>query len=267
MSTLVKCPRCGNENFPGLRFCSKCDARLDGELRPLPDWVPNASRTGVERTQTGLLLVIVALVLGPVPYLMYLGFITGIIGAVMVILGRNHFTVRHSYFVKISVGLYFLGFAIIFVAALIFGFVLIQVFLGVGSRGMNVQSVIELFNGLLITGVISAVVVGIAYVLFTYALQDSSGRLLLYVSFAAYLATSVLTSYIVSSQVASAASQSFATGTFDPSPITALRSQLQYLGLLGLIPAGLFSVSYYRVYSRIRKRELPQPTTQLGPGT
>jgi hypothetical protein len=205
--------------------------------------------------------MILGLILGPIPYVMYIGTISAIIGGIMVILGRNNFGGSHSNFVIGSVVLYCLGSVILFADYFVFGLSLFQVALRGETQAVLTKSLIDAFNGLLVGIVASIVVIAVAYVLFTYALQDPSGRLLLYVAFVVQLAFGILDAYILSGQIASAVSQSFQGGSYDPSPITSLQSQLQYQQLLELIPAGLFAIAYYRVYSRISKGEIPQPIT------
>ena len=123
------------------------------------------------------------------------------------------------------------------------------------------QALVSEFDDLIISILIGGAVMGMAYVIFTYALQDSAGRVLLYIAFATQLAVAVLVAYIVGPQVAGAVAQSFSTGTFDPSPLRDLQAQLQVLRLIGLIPAVIFAVAYYKAYSRITKGEVPPPAT------
>lgn len=211
--------------------------------------------------------MIVGLILGPIPYVIYIGSIIVIIGGIMVILGRNSFGTSHSKKVIASIAAYCLGLVISFATGILLALSIVQDVLGGGGQATLAQSLTDAFNVLLVGALIGGMAIAVAYVLLTLALQDSLGRYLLYSAFAANLAVVVLVTYIVSGQVASAVSQSFATGSFDPSSLNALQSQLQYLKLLGLISAALFAMAYYRVYSRISKGELPQTTTQLGPGT
>jgi hypothetical protein len=285
LSGSITCPFCRYANPPGKLFCANCAGRLivgpqpaatpqPPQNTPPPQgpgsapWVwksIEASRqTGISRTKTGLLLIIVGLILGPIPYVTYIGTISAIIGGIMVILGRNNFPGRHSNFVISSVVLYILGSVILFVDYFVFGLTLFQVAIRGGSQAVLTKSLIDAFNGLLVGIVASVVVISVAYVLFTYALQDPSGRLLLYIAFVVQLAFGILDAYLLSGQIAGAVSQSFQGGSYDPSPITSLQSQIQYQQLLWLIPAGLFAIAYYRVYSRISRGEIPPPITTHG---
>ena len=222
-----------------------------------------ARRTGIDRTKTGLLLVIAGILLGPIPYVTYIGLILAIIGVIIVIIGRDPFGSSHSNYVIFSVVTYCIGLVIAFVAGFLFGFSFLSAALSGGRQALVEQALVSEFNDLIISILISGAVMGIAYVIFTYALQDSMGRVLLYIAFATQLAVSVTVAYIVSPQVAGAVTQSFSSGTFDPSPLSALQAQLQFLRLLSLIPAAIFAFAYYRAYSRIAKVEVPTAATPL----
>jgi len=284
MSASSTCPKCGYANLPNARFCANCATQLTASPPsyqgpqqspgiPPAQWygsppgywnpVETARRTGIDRTKTGLLLVIAGILLGPIPYVTYIGLILAIIGVIIVIIGRDPFGSSHSNYVIFSVVTYCIGLVIAFVAGFLFGFSFLSAALSGGRQALVEQALVSEFNDLIISILISGAVMGIAYVIFTYALQDSMGRVLLYIAFATQLAVSVTVAYIVSPQVAGAVTQSFSSGTFDPSPLSALQAQLQFLRLLGLIPAAIFAFAYYRAYSRIAKVEVPTAATPL----
>ncbi|TMI29840.1 zinc ribbon domain-containing protein [Candidatus Bathyarchaeota archaeon] len=284
MSTSNTCPKCGYTNLPNARFCANCATQLAASLpsyqgpqqppnispaqwygSPPGYWNPveTARKTNIDRTKTGLLLVIAGILLGPLPYIMYVGLILAIIGVILVIIGRNPFGNNHSNYTIFSVVIYCVGIAVAFVVGFLFGLSFVSAALSGGSQTAIEQALVSAFNELLIGVLISGAVIGIAYVIFTYALQDSMGRVLLYIAFAIQLAVSVTVAYIVSPQVLGAVTQSFSSGTFDPSPLSALQAQLQFLRLLGLIPAAIFAFAYYRAYSRIAKGEVPAAATPL----
>jgi len=284
MSASSTCPKCGYANLPNARFCANCATQLTASppSYQVPQQSPNippaqwygsppgywnpvetARKTNIDRTKTGLLLVIAGILLGPIPYVTYIGLILAIIGVIIVIIGRDPFGSSHSNYVIFSVVIYCIGFVIAFVAGFSFGFSFASAALSGGSQAAVEQELISAFNDLIISILISGAVMGIAYVIFTYALQDSAGRVLLYIAFATQLAVAVLIAYVVSPQVAGAVAQSFSTGTFDLSPLGDLQAQLQVLRLIGLIPAAIFATAYYKAYSRITKGEVPPPPTRL----
>jgi MFS family permease len=226
-------------------------------------WNPaeSARRTNIDRTKTGLLLVIVGILLAPVPYAMYVGLILAIVGVIFVLIGRNPFGNSHSNYTVFSVVIYCVGIGITFVAGFLFGLSFVTAALSGGGQTAIDQALVSAFNDLIIGVLVGGAVVGIAYVIFTYALQDSTGRVLLYVAFATQVTLSALVAYIISPQVAGAVTQSFSSGTFNPYPLSVLQAQLQFLQLLSLIPAVIFAIAYYRVYSRIKRGVVPPSAT------
>ena len=207
----------------------------------------------VERTKTGLLLVAAGILLGPVPYVMYIGVILATIGVIMVIFGRNSFETTHSNYVFSSVVIYCLGFAIALIALFYFSFFSITASQGLVSQATVESKQILAFDDFLTGVLVSGAVIGVAYVVFTYALQDSAGRALLYIAFATHLVVAVLIASVISQQVAGAITHSLSSGSVYPS----LLAQLQLLQLLGFAPAAIFAIAYYKVYSRIQKGEVP----------
>jgi zinc-ribbon domain len=282
------CPKCGYSNLPNARFCATCGTQLVASPPPFqapqqPQNVPptqwygspqgywnpaeSARRTNIDRTKTGLLLVIVGILLGPVPYAMYVGLILAIVGVIFVLIGRNPFGNSHSNYTVFSVVIYCVGIGITFVAGFLFGLSFVTAALSGGGQTAIDQALVSAFNDLIIGVLVGGAVVGIAYVIFTYALQDSTGRVLLYIAFATQVTLSALVAYIISPQVAGAVTQSFSSGTFNPSPLSVLQAQLQFLQLLSLIPAVIFAIAYYRAYSRIRRGVVPPSATPPVPVT
>jgi len=273
MSTALVCPKCGLANPIGASFCSRCSERLTtteqaqavpgtqvGPPRQWQVWQPKqylpADRQAIDRTQTGLLLLIIGLLLAPIPYVNYVGGILAIVGAILVILGREVFGLRHSRFVIASLIIYLIGLGIVFINAFGFGFSLATAaFSNPNSIG---QAVIDAFNQFLIVLVIGGAVTGIAVLLFTYALQNSTGRILLWTGFASNLAVGILIFYIISGEVTSELQPGTSSGTSVISILLALQGQIQVLSLLNLVPAVMSATAFYLVRSRINHGELPQ---------
>jgi MFS family permease len=288
LSISSTCPKCGYSNLPNARFCATCGTQLSASSPPFqapqqppnippPQWygspqgywdpAESARRTNIDRTKTGLLLVIVGILLGPVPYAMYVGLILAIVGVIFVLIGRNPFGSSHSNYTVFSVVIYCVGIGITFVAGFLFGLSFVTAALSGGGQTAIDQALVSAFNDLIIGVLVGGAVVGIAYVIFTYALQDSTGRVLLYTAFATQVTISALVAYIISPQVAGAVAQSFSGGTFNPYPLSVLQAQLQFLQLLSLIPAVIFAIAYYRAYSRIKRGVVPPSATPPVPVT
>jgi hypothetical protein len=230
-----------------------------GYSAPLPVQYATAD---ISRTKTGLLLLIVGTLLGPLPYVNFVGGILAIIGAILVIVGRKEFGPAHSRNTIWSI--------IIFCLQAVTS----AAFANTTGNTLNPatlsQTLSSSFNTLLIGAAIGAAILGIAQVLFTYAIQNQNGRLLLWCGYAASLAVVVVEFIIIGPLIANAASQSFTGTTYNPAPFNSLQTELGLLRLLGFIPAVLFASALYIAWSQIGKGELPstveQPAKLRNPG-
>ncbi|HEV2120715.1 MAG TPA: zinc ribbon domain-containing protein [Candidatus Bathyarchaeia archaeon] len=284
MSAALVCPRCGFANPIGATFCARCAERLTPAMQaratpgtqvgPQPArsytaQLSQASRTDVSRTETGLLLLIFGILLGPIPYVNFIGGILAIIGAILVILGRQAFGMRHSRFVILSLILYLVGLAIAIVNTFAFVFSLVSASLASGTSTSIGQYFSTAFNEFLIVAIVASAVSGIAVLLFTYALQTSTGKLLLWTGYVASLVTGILVFYLVSQALTNAIQQATSGNPANTlsliTSLQALQGQVQLLGLLALIPATINATAYYLVRSRIRSGELPEVPKSSSP--
>ena len=119
MSTSIACPKCGAANKVDARFCATCGTPLSPITQPLPAPSPTIGAPfpspqasystdyasvmaehdktqGISRTKTGLLLLIIGLLIGPIPLVGIIGSILDLIGAILVIVGRSPFGPEHS---------------------------------------------------------------------------------------------------------------------------------------------------------------------------
>jgi len=203
--------------------------------------------------------------LGPVPLITFIGGILSLIGAILVILGRKAFGPEHSRNAIWSIIIYIVGFVIIIIGVIAFAFAIISATIASRSGNMTdltviAQALTSSFDGLLIAGIVGGAVSSIAYVLFTYQLQNRNGRIILWAAYASSIAIGIINAIIVSALLSDAVQRSIAGGIFNPDPLRALQNQLQALGLLGFIPAALYATALYLVWSRIGRGELPAPT-------
>ena len=203
--------------------------------------------------------------LGPVPLITFIGGILSLIGAILVILGRKAFGPEHSRNAIWSIIIYIVGFVIIIIGVIAFAFAIISATIASRSGNMTdltviAQALTSSFDGLLIAGIVGAAVSSIAYVLFTYQLQNRNGRIILWAAYASSIAIGIINAIIVSALLSDAVQRSIAGGIFNPDPLRALQNQLQALGLLGFIPAAVYATALYLVWSRIGRGELPATT-------
>jgi len=203
--------------------------------------------------------------LGPVPLITFIGGILSLIGAILVILGRKAFGPEHSRNAIWSIIIYIVGFVIIIIGVIAFAFAIISATIASRSGNMTdltviAQALTSSFDGLLIAGIVGGAVSSIAYVLFTYQLQNRNGRIILWAAYASSIAIGIINAIIVSALLSDAVQRSIAGGIFNPDPLRALQNQLQALGLLGFIPAAVYATALYLVWSRIGRGELPATT-------
>lgn len=181
------------------------------------------------------------------------------------ILGRKAFGPEHSRNAIWSIIIYIVGFVIIIIGVIAFAFAIISATIASRSGNMTdltviAQALTSSFDGLLIAGIVGGAVSSIAYVLFTYQLQNRNGRIILWAAYASSIAIGIINAIIVSALLSDAVQRSIAGGIFNPDPLRALQNQLQALGLLGFIPAALYATALYLVWSRIGRGELPATT-------
>jgi hypothetical protein len=190
-----------------------------------------------------------------------------IIGAILVILGRKTFGSIHSRNTIWSVIIYIVGVGVVVGGTVAFILAVVSASFASAtgsslSQAAISQSLSSSFNILLVATAIGGAVLGIAQVLFTYALQNQTGKILLWTGYATSLAISIIEFIIISPLISSAASQSYTNGTYDPTPFSNLQSQLQVIGLLGFIPAIIYASAIYLAWSRINTGEIPAPVPQ-----
>jgi len=90
------------------------------------------------------------------------------------------------------------------------------------------------FGGFLVAVLIGIAIFGIAEVLFTYALQTSSGRILLGCGYASTISTSSLTFFVL--------------------------NNVPNVSVISIIPALLYGYAYYLARERIVHGEMPAPS-------
>lgn len=211
----------------------------------------------IDRTKAGLLILLIGVIVGVIPIIGIFGLIIAIVGTILVILGRRAFGDKHSTYVLLSVGIFIFGYIVVIFTALIFAFSIAPAARTATSQSALVQIVTSALNSLIIGIIIGGAITSFSYVLLTYAIQTKIGRILLWAAYGISLVIYAAIFITVTPQISSALNATIATGTFDPSPINALRAQISNLGILNLIPYGLYALAYYLVFSRVNRGEIP----------
>lgn len=261
------CPKCGRINAAGSAFCASCGYPLatstpvpqqaPGGVPAYPGPAPAASptwypqyetpyyegerRRGIDRTKTGLLLLAIGFFLGWIPFVGIVGGLLELIGAIMVILGRHTFGKEHSRNVLWAIIIFIIG----IVAGVAVVFVIIFSTISTNLRNFNQTS--QTFRPSIFpsTAFFTGILIGIAIaqlsvVLLTYALQKRNGRILLWLGYAAVIASSLVNFFVLSGNVL----------------LSAIPS---------LVPSLLFGYAYNLARKRIESGEMPGPAPQAQP--
>lgn len=248
--------------------CSFCARR--GEMQPsLPPMEPSGSDVGavvedpskpIERTKTGIVLLIFAVLLQWIPVIQYLGLALGAIAAILIILGSPAFGRRHEGLVWISV--------VLFVAAQIAEFALLVAFAStVGGLPGNTSvpaaasTVLAAFDALVGGSLVAVSLVSVSFALIAFDLEDDAGRLLLVAGVAAQILVSVaLFVLVLKPLIHQAVTEAFASTPVDTQPLVTAAAQirgLSGLAVLNNIPALLFAGGYVWAHDRLSRGAVP----------
>jgi len=194
----------------------------------------------IDNTKTGLLLLIIGLGMSWIPFIGAIGGLVALIGALLVILGREAFGREHARNTILALIVFFVG-----IGVTIAGFV--AVFFGEFSYRTGPSSIVQpTFAWLGVITIIGGGVTGISEVLLTYELQQSNGRILLWTAYATSIAISIVNFLFVLPFFGGAG---------------VVFSALFLTSFLGIIPALLYAAAYYLARQRIVRREIPSPLT------
>src|SRR5467141_233452 len=248
----IACPKCGTNNPATARYCSLCGNLLapvpPGQTvtpSPMPSvpvtpapsayygyvasYYETARANAIERTKTGLLLLVIGFVISWIPIVGAVGGILELVGAILVIVGRHPFGPDHARNILLSIIIFVIAVAVIVVAAI---FVVFEQLLFFPPGGPLVPA--SFFGGFLVAVLIGIAIFGIAEVLFTYALQTSSGRILLWCGYASTISTSSLTFFVL--------------------------NNVPNVSVISIIPALMYGYAYYLARERIVHGEMPTPS-------
>ncbi len=222
---------------------------------------PQERTKQIARTETGLLLLAIAVLVQPIPVVAILALILAAIGAVLLILGAPAFGRRHVTLVYLSVAL-FIGAE---VAELSLGGALAS---AIGAQGgasgpAGAAAMIATFDGFLIDAILVASVLALAYVLIAFGLEDGPGRAFLLAALVADVVVSVADFvFILGPLVHNAMTEAYASTPPNAAVISGADAQLHALtapAALGFIPLLLFAAAYFWAMHRIDRGEIPPP--------
>jgi hypothetical protein len=188
-----------------------------------------ARATAIDRTKTGLLLLVIGFVISWIPIVGAVGVILELVGAILVILGRHTFGRDHARNVLLSIIIFVTATAVVVIAA-IFAVISQLLFFPPGGNPAPPSFYGWFFVALLI----GIAIFGIAEVLFTYELQASSGRILLWCGYASTIATSSIAFFVL--------------------------NNVPNVNVISIIPALFYAYAYYLARERIVHGEIPTPS-------
>ncbi len=239
------------------------------EPRPLPTTPPNEPesaappnrRAQASRTETGLLLLALAILVQQVPVVSVLGLLLGTIGAILLILGAPAFGGRHETLVWVSVFLFVGAQVAMFALA---GSLASSINAQAGASGSAAaNAVLGAFDSILIGGVVAASVTGVAYALIAFSLEDRAGQILLVAGVVVTIAVSIaVVTFILDPLVHAAITQAYASTPPNVQVIENADAQLRSLTAplaLDAIPLLLFAGAYVWAMHRIGRGVIPPP--------
>ncbi len=222
---------------------------------------PQERTKQISRTETGLLLLAIAVLVQPIPVVAILALILAGIGAVLLILGAPAFGRRHVTLVYVSVAV-FIGAEI---AELSLGGALASAINAQGgaSGPAGAAAMIATFDGFLIDAIVVASALALAYVLIAFCLEDGPGRAFLLAALAADVLVSVADFvFILGPLVHNAITQAYASTPPNAAVISGADAELHTLtapAALGFIPLLLFAAAYFWAMHRIDRGKIPSP--------
>ena len=201
-------------------------------------------RRKIDRTKTGLLLLVIGFFLGWVPFVGVIGSILEIIGALMVIIGRHAFGQAHARNALWSLIIFIVGIvvAVVTVTVLVLSAIFSNPAFFNRTPGTIPPSLVfdrtTFYTGIFIGLAIAQV----SYVLLTYALQGRNGRILLWLGYAASLTANLVNFFIFTNSIVLSAGPS-------------------------LVPALIFGLTYNLARTRVERGEMPGPVMPAAPST
>jgi hypothetical protein len=190
--------------------------------------------------------------------------LSGIVGGVLIFIGRDSFGRRHSRNTILSVLIYAVAIVTIIVGKIVYGaeLVLNRIPNGTIVYGNTTSSAVNPYIILYATGAIAAALIGLAIVFLTFSLHRKTGRIILSIAYIGFLALTILTTALIFQGIATMSSL-----TIDPSTPQQIHDQYEILQLLSIVPNLAFAFTFYLALRRIEKRELPESPMMAETGT
>ena len=185
--------------------------------------------------------------------------LVGIVGGLLIVIGRDSFGRAHSRNTILSVLFFIISIVTITAGKILFGatLVLSQIPNGTITYGNTTSSTVNPHLISYIASMMAAALAGLAIVFLTYALHRKTGRIILSISYITFLTLTVLMTGLILQGFTIRSSI-----TLDLSSLQEMRYQYEIIQLLTIIPTLAFAFSFYLALRRINNGEIPESTAQ-----
>jgi len=182
--------------------------------------------------------------------------LVSIVGGLLTILGRHTFGRAHSRNAILGVLFFIISIVTIIVGEILFGAALLlsRILNGTISYGNTTSSTINPYIILYTTSPIATALTGLAIVFLTYALHRKTSRIILSISYIAFLTLTILMTALILQGLATG----FSVIAVDPSSLQTMQYQHENVQLLTIIPTLAFAFTFYVAWSRIKRGEIPE---------
>ncbi|MHB8360475.1 MAG: hypothetical protein ACYDDC_01565, partial [Thermoplasmataceae archaeon] len=183
-----------------------------------------------------------------IPIIEYLGIFINFIGLIYLFIGRKNCLPSHETYLILSILLLILGEIIgIFVANSFFS----QNYSSFSSIQSLKATITSDFTSSIYSAFAGELIIAIAFVLITFALQDRNGRFILLIGFLTNIIVNVIIADLFVSTMSQAISQAFSGNTFNDAPLKNTQGILTAYTLLEAIPLIIYAIAYYRLYKML----------------
>jgi hypothetical protein len=212
--------------------------------------------SSVYRTKTGLGLILLGTILGPIPaFALYAGWFE-IAGVVLVFLGRRAFGPKHQRYVSWSFLLIVGG----VVAESAGSFVVTPLFASSLSGGVDPASALaSFFLTLNLMLIVVDVILTLGLVFLTYDLQNRTGRTLLWTAYSLGIIMDAILALVIFTQVQAISAEVVSQVRTAMDGVALITYMFAPWRVLQLIPAIFYAIAYYKVWSGVERRAVVEP--------
>ncbi len=229
------------------------------EEEPADKW-----QTQVTRTQVGLLVLAVGVLLLVIPVFLFPGVLTVAGGAILLFRGAAVFGRRHKILVGVAALLFAAAEAATFFAGNLFGNATYAASVS-GSAAAMATILMNALNVLTVASILGGIAFGVSCALFALSLEDRWGRILLVAGAATQAAVTVFVNgFLIDPRMRTAILVTTANAHPDIGSVVSAWNQRYFLTaplVLAAVPAACFAAAYGWALYRMRRTETAPPAT------